>query len=59
MGIQAGDSVRLASAIGELALPARVVADLPEGVVVVPANLPGANLATIQTGPRTQVSIVK
>jgi NADH-quinone oxidoreductase subunit G len=59
LGVQAGEMVRLASAVGELALPARVVADLPEGVVVVPANWPGANLAAIQTGPRTYVSVLK
>ncbi len=57
--IRAGDAVRLISAAGELSLPARVVADLPQGVVVVPANLPGADLAAVQTGPRTWVTLVK
>jgi hypothetical protein len=35
-----------------------VVVDLPQGVVVVPANLPGADLAAVQTGPRTYVTII-
>ncbi|GAB4436654.1 MAG: NADH-quinone oxidoreductase subunit NuoG [Chloroflexi bacterium OHK40] len=57
--IRPGDIVRLASSAGELALPARVVDDLPQGVALVPANLAGVGLATVQTGPRTRVSLVK
>ncbi|MEI7771741.1 MAG: molybdopterin dinucleotide binding domain-containing protein, partial [Chloroflexales bacterium] len=57
LGIRAGEIVRVASAAGAIALPARVVADLPEGVAMVPANLPDADLAAVQTGPRTQVAI--
>jgi NADH-quinone oxidoreductase subunit G len=57
--IHPGDSVRLDSAAGSLTLPARVVADLPQGVAVVPANLPGAQIAAVQTGPRTRVNLVK
>ncbi|NNJ10229.1 NADH-quinone oxidoreductase subunit NuoG [Chloroflexales bacterium ZM16-3] len=56
--IRAGDMLRLVSSAGELSLPARVVADLPQGVVLVPANLPDADLAAVQTGPRTYVMIV-
>ncbi|MBX0327873.1 NADH-quinone oxidoreductase subunit NuoG [Oscillochloris sp. ZM17-4] len=57
-GIRAGDEVRLVSAVGEVRLPARVVADLPQGVVVVPANLSDADLAAVQTGPRTYVMVM-
>ena len=57
--IRPGDNVRLDSAAGSLTLPARVVADLPQGVAVVPANLPGAQIAVVQTGPRTRVNLVK
>jgi NADH-quinone oxidoreductase subunit G len=57
--IHPGDAVRLVSSIGEIRLPARVVADLPQGVVMVPANLPDADLTVVQTGPRTHVSLVK
>jgi len=57
--IHPGDSVRLTSRIGELVLPARVVTDLPAGVVVVPAGVEGAGLHAIQTGPRTRVSVSK
>jgi NADH-quinone oxidoreductase subunit G len=57
--IRPGDMVRLDSAAGSLTLPARVVAELPQGVLVVPANLPGVELAAVQTGPRTRVNLVK
>jgi NADH-quinone oxidoreductase subunit G len=57
--IRSGDAVRLDSAAGSLGLPARVVSDLPQGVVMLPANLPGVDLAAIQTGPRTRVTLVK
>lgn len=57
--IKPGDAVRLDSAAGRLTLPARVVADLPQGVVLVPANMPGFDLAAVQTGPRTRVSLGK
>ena len=57
--IHAGDRVRLVSAVGELELPARVVVDLPQGVVLVPANLPDVSLANVQSGPRTMVNLVK
>jgi NADH-quinone oxidoreductase subunit G len=57
--IRPGDAVRLDSAAGRLTIPARVVSDLPQGVVVIPANLPGVDLAAVQTGPRTRVSLVK
>jgi NADH-quinone oxidoreductase subunit G len=57
--IRSGDLVRLDSAAGELTMAARVVADLPAGVAVVPANLPGLSLAGVQTGPRTRVTLVK
>ena len=57
--IRPGDSVRLDSAAGSLTLPARVVADLPQGVAVVPANLPDVQIAAVQTGPRTRVNLVK
>ena len=57
--IHPGDAVRLDSAAGSLTLPARVLAELPQGVAVLPANLPGLELAAVQTGPRTRVSLVK
>jgi NADH-quinone oxidoreductase subunit G len=57
--IHPGDSVRLDSAAGSLTLPARVVADLPQGVAVVPANLAETLIAAVQTGPRTRVNLVK
>lgn len=57
--IHTGDLVRLDSAAGSITLPAHVVPDLPPGVVLAPADLPGASLAAVQTGPRTRVSLVK
>jgi len=57
--IHSGDLVRLDSAAGSLTLPARVVNDVPPGVVLVPADLPGVELAAVQTGPRTRVHLVK
>ncbi len=57
--IHSGDLVRLDSAAGSLTLPARVVADVPPGVVLVPSDLPGVELAAVQTGPRTRVHLVK
>lgn len=57
--IRTGDMVRLDSAAGSLTLPARVVNDVPPGVVLVPADLPGVELAAVQTGPRTRVHLVK
>ncbi|RRR74840.1 MAG: NADH dehydrogenase (quinone) subunit G [Candidatus Viridilinea halotolerans] len=59
LNIQTGDRVRLVSAVGELSATARVVHDLPAGVVMVPPGLPGLCLGSIQTGPRTRVSLVK
>lgn len=59
LGIRAGETVRVASAAGTLDLPARVVVDLPTGSVLIPADLPGASLATLQTGPRTMVAVSK
>lgn len=59
LNIKPGDMVRLDSAAGSLSLPARVVSDLPPGVALAPADLPGAALAAVQTGPRTRVSLVK
>ncbi len=57
--VRSGDTVRLESAAGQVTLIARVVEDLPAGVAVAPALLPGFSLANVQTGPRTQVSLVK
>ena len=57
--IRSGDRVRLDSAAGELLSVARVVADLPAGLVMAPADLPGLDLAAVQTGARTRVSLVK
>lgn len=57
--IQSGDRVRVASDTGETILSARVVADLPAGVVMVPAQVPGTGVAQVQTGPRTPVSVSK
>ncbi len=59
LNIKSGDAVRLDSAAGELAVAARVVDDLPAGVAVAPANLPGFSPAAVQSGPRTRVSLVK
>jgi NADH-quinone oxidoreductase subunit G len=36
-----------------------VVNDVPPGVVLAPADLPGVELAAVQTGPRTRVHLVK
>jgi NADH-quinone oxidoreductase subunit G len=57
--IHAGDKVRISSVTGTLELPARVVNDLPQGLVMVPATLPGVELAAVQTGSRTRVSLAK
>jgi hypothetical protein len=51
--------VRVSSLVGALELPARPMRELEEGSVMIPANLPGAPLATLQTGPRTRVAISK
>lgn len=59
LGVQAGERVRVASQAGALELPARVVVDVPEGSVLIPANLPEAPLSIVQTGPRTRVAITK
>ncbi len=59
LNIHPGDRVRLVSDRGEVILPARVVIDLPAGVVLVPANVPGTGLANLQTGPQTRVNVVK
>jgi NADH-quinone oxidoreductase subunit G len=59
LNIHPGDKVRLVSDAGEITLPARVVVDLPGGVVLIPANLPGNQLAQVQTGPQTRVNLVK
>lgn len=59
LNIQNGDRVRLVSAVGELNAAARVESGLPPGVVMVPPGLPGLCLSSIQTGPRTRVSLVK
>lgn len=59
LGIKRGNTVRVSSASGWLDLPARVVVDLPEGSILIPANLPGAPLSTLQTGPRTRVTVRK
>jgi NADH-quinone oxidoreductase subunit G len=57
--IHPGDKVRISSTAGTLELPARVVNDLPSGLLMVPASLPGIELAAVQTGPRTRVSLAK
>jgi NADH-quinone oxidoreductase subunit G len=59
LGITAGERVQVASSAGTLELPARVVGDLPEGSVVIPAYLPEAPLSVLQTGPRTHVAVSK
>jgi NADH-quinone oxidoreductase subunit G len=59
LGIRSGEQVQVASAAGTLTLQARVHADIAEGSVLVPANLPDGLLATIQTGLRTAVAIRK
>lgn len=59
LNIHSGDRVRLASAAGELVLPARVLADLPAGLILLPAGLADVEAAAIETGPRTRVSLAK
>lgn len=59
LGIRMGDRVLVESSVGALELPARVKANVPTGSVVVPANLPDAPLAAVQTGPQTSVSVRK
>ncbi|MDW8403185.1 NADH-quinone oxidoreductase subunit NuoG [Chloroflexus sp.] len=59
LNIHSGDRVRLTSATGELVLPARVVADLPSGIILLPAGLADVEAAAIETGPRTRVSLAK
>ncbi len=54
-----GDMVRIESSAGELSLPARVVDDLPAGVVVIPAEQPGFSPSVVLSGPRTRVSLAK
>ncbi|MEJ5345105.1 MAG: NADH-quinone oxidoreductase subunit NuoG [Chloroflexus sp.] len=59
LNIHSGDRVRLISAAGELVIPARVLADLPAGIVLLPAGLADVMAADIETGPRTRVSLAK
>jgi NADH-quinone oxidoreductase subunit G len=59
LDIRKGMRVRVSSSAGALELPARPMRELEEGSVLIPANLPGAPLATLQTGPRTRVAISK
>jgi NADH-quinone oxidoreductase subunit G len=59
LNIHSGDRVRLSSAAGELVIAARVLADLPAGIVLLPAGLADVAAATIETGPRTRVSLAK
>jgi NADH-quinone oxidoreductase subunit G len=59
LGIEKGMQVQVSSAAGSLTVSARIVADVPEGCVLMPDRLPGAVLAAVQTGPRTRVSISK
>ncbi|MEF3275802.1 MAG: NADH-quinone oxidoreductase subunit NuoG [Chloroflexus sp.] len=59
LNIRSGDRVRLVSAKGELVIPARVLTDLPAGLVLLPAGLVDVDAAAIETGPRTQVSLAK
>ncbi|NJL34543.1 MAG: hypothetical protein HC893_12640 [Chloroflexaceae bacterium] len=59
LGISRGDIVRVASATGAVEAPARPVADLAAGSVLVPAHLPGLALAQLQTGTRTRVALSK
>lgn len=57
LGIVAGAQVQLTSAAGSLRAPARVVADLPTGCVLVPAGLDDLPVSTIQTGALTRVAV--
>ncbi len=59
LGIEAGQHVHVSSAAGAVDLPLRVVVDLPEGCVLIPANLPTAPLSVLQTGLRTRVAVAR
>jgi NADH-quinone oxidoreductase subunit G len=59
LGIISGETVRVASATGSLDLTARVADNIPRKSVLIPSYLPGALLASIQTGPRTRVALSK
>ncbi len=59
LNIHSGDRVRISSASGELVLPARVLADLPRGIILLPAGLPDVAAAAVASGPRARVSLAK
>ncbi len=58
LGVGIGEMVRVRSAAGTLELPAQIDAGLAAGLVLVPV-VRGAAVATILTGPRTQVAVEK
>lgn len=59
LDIRQGTQVWVSSAAGSLKLPARVLPDVTPGSVIIPAHLPDAPLAEIETGPQTRVAIGK
>jgi len=59
LNIHSGDRVRLISAAGEMVIPARVLADVPNGIILLPAGLADVMAAEIETGPRTRVNLAK
>lgn len=59
LGITAGAAVTLRSERGSITLPARVVADLPRGLALLPTGLPGSGAADVQSGARSWVTIAR
>jgi hypothetical protein len=42
-----------------MVIPARVLADVPNGIILLPAGLADVMAAEIETGPRTRVNLAK
>lgn len=59
LDLKPGSLAQLASLAGSVEIPVQISSDVPEGSILVPANLPNDPLIVIQTGPRTRVSITK
>jgi NADH-quinone oxidoreductase subunit G len=59
LGVKAGETVTVATQRGSVTLPARVVADLPRGLLLLPATLPGSGAAAIADGARSWVTVTR
>jgi NADH-quinone oxidoreductase subunit G len=59
LGVSAGETVSVSTQRGSISLPVRVVADLPRGLALVPATLPGSGAAAIADGARSWVTVTR